>query len=211
MPRERSLDELLLCARGGDKDAFGALFQRLSPGVAGYLRAHRCPDVEDVTSEVFLAAFRGISRFEGDAAALRAWLFSLAHRRRVDAIRRAVRRPQVVDAGLDDDPHSEPSAEEVALSGSGAPQSGLHPSLTGGALALLHRLTEDQREVLALRVVADLSLEETAVALGRSVGAVKALQHRALEALRRLVEQGTAVGRTGDSGHGAYPPVAAVR
>ena len=176
MPRERSLDELLLRARGGDKDAFGALFQRLSPGVAGYLRAHRCPDVEDVTSEVFLAAFRGISRFEGDAAALRAWLFSLAHRRRVDAIRRAVRRPQVVDAGLDDDPRREPSAEDNAL------------AHTGGALALLHRLTEDQREVLALRVVADLSLEDTAVALGRSVGAVKSLQHRALDALRPVFE-----------------------
>jgi RNA polymerase sigma factor (sigma-70 family) len=199
MPRERSLDELLLRARGGDKDAFGALFQRLSPGVAGYLRAHRCPDVEDVTSEVFLAAFRGISRFEGDAAALRAWLFSLAHRRRVDAIRRAVRRPQVVDAGLDDDPRSEPSAEDSAL------------AHTGGALALLHRLTEDQREVLALRVVADLSLEDTAVALGRSVGAVKSLQHRALEALRQLVDEDPAMGRTGDSGHGAYPPVAAGR
>ena len=199
MPRERSLDELLLRARGGDKDAFGALFQRLSPGVAGYLRAHRCPDVEDVTSEVFLAAFRGISRFEGDSAALRAWLFSLAHRRRVDAIRRAVRRPQVVDAGLDDDPRSEPSAEDSAL------------AHTGGALALLHRLTEDQREVLALRVVADLSLEDTAVALGRSVGAVKSLQHRALEALRQLVDEDAAMGRTGDSGHGAYPPVAAGR
>jgi RNA polymerase sigma factor (sigma-70 family) len=199
MPRERSLDELLLRARGGDKDAFGALFQRLSPGVAGYLRAHRCPDVEDVTSEVFLAAFRGISRFEGDAAALRPWLFSLAHRRRVDAIRRAVRRPQVVDAGPDDDPRSEPSAEDSAL------------AHTGGALALLHRLTEDQREVLALRVVADLSLEDTAVALGRSVGAVKSLQHRALEALRQLVDEDAAMGRTGDSGHGAYPPVAAGR
>lgn len=199
MPRERSLDELLLRARGGDKDAFGALFRRLSPGVAGYLRAHRCPDVEDVTSEVFLAAFRGISRFEGDSAALRAWLFSLAHRRRVDAIRRAVRSPQVVDAGLGDDPRSEPSAEDSAL------------AHTGGALALLHRLTEDQREVLALRVVADLSLEDTAVALGRSVGAVKSLQHRALEALRQLVDEDVAVGRTGDSGHGAYPPVAVGR
>ena len=199
MPRERSLDELLLRARGGDKDAFGALFRRLSPGVAGYLRAHRCPDVEDVTSEVFLAAFRGISRFEGDSAALRAWLFSLAHRRRVDAIRRAVRSPQVVDAGLGDDPRSEPSAEDSAL------------AHNGGALALLHRLTEDQREVLALRVVADLSLEDTAVALGRSVGAVKSLQHRALEALRQLVDEDAAVGRTGDSGHGAYPPVAVGR
>ena len=209
MPRERSLDELLLRARGGDKNAFGALFQRLSPGVAGYLRAHRCPDVEDVTSEVFLSAFRGISRFEGDSAALRAWLFSLAHRRRVDAVRRVVRRPQVADVGLTDDPRTVPSAEEAALSG--GPESALHPSHTGGALALLHRLTEDQREVLALRVVADLSLEDTAVALGRSVGAVKSLQHRALESLRRLVDEDAALGRTGDGGHGAYPEVAVVR
>lgn len=209
MPRERSLDELLLRARGGDREAFGALFQQLSPGVAGYLRAHRCPDVEDVTSEVFLSAFRGISRFEGDSAALRAWLFSLAHRRRVDAVRRAVRRPQVADGGLDDDPRTVPSAEEAALSG--GPESGLQPSHTGGALALLHRLTEDQREVLALRVVADLSLEDTAMALGRSVGAVKALQHRALEALRRLVEEDAAVGRTGERDDRAYPAAAVGR
>lgn len=207
MPRERSLDELLMLARGGDKDAFGALFRQLSPGVAGYLRAHRCPDVEDVTSEVFLSAFRGIGRFEGDAGALRAWLFTLAHRRRVDAVRRAVR--SVEDAGLDDDPRTSPSAEDAALSG--GPESGLDPTHAGSALALLHRLTEDQREVLSLRVVADLSLEDTAAAMGRSVGAVKALQHRALEALRRVVDTDRALGRTGDPTRGTYPPVAVAR
>jgi RNA polymerase sigma-70 factor, ECF subfamily len=55
--------------------------------------------------------------------------------------------------------------------------------------ALLDQLSEDQREVVLLRIVGDLSLEQTATALGKRVGAVKALQHRALAALRRILDQ----------------------
>ena len=54
---------------------------------------------------------------------------------------------------------------------------------------LLQTLSPDQREVLLMRVVADLTLEQTAAALGKRVGAVKALQHRALASLRRVMEQ----------------------
>jgi RNA polymerase sigma-70 factor (ECF subfamily) len=85
--------------------------------------------------------------------------------------------PAEYDAGAD--PRVTASAEEAAMAGLG----------TDDMHRLLHQLSDDQRDVLLLRVVADLSLEQTAAALGKRVGAVKALQHRALATLRRVLEQ----------------------
>jgi len=171
-----ALDEAVAAARGGDPEAFGQLWQELSPGVAAYFRAQGVPDHEDLTSEVFLAAFRQMRRFTGGGSAFRALLFSIAHRRHVDWVRRQVRRgPSVPLDELTEDPCTTGSAEEVALAGLGEER----------VVALLAALTADQRAVLALRVLGELSLEETAQALGRDVGSVKSLQHRGLARLRR--------------------------
>ncbi len=177
------LDALVDAARAGGGWAFGRLWEQLAPSVAAYLRRRGVQDADDVTAEVFLAAFRGIARFHGDGPAFRAWLFTIAHHKGVDAVRRPARRELLVDsfAGsesdlLPDGPGPR-SAEDEALdrvSGS-------------AALRSLAVLTDDQREVLLLRVVADLSLAETAQVLRKPVGAVKALQHRALARLRSAV------------------------
>lgn len=176
------LDLLVDAARAGGGWAFGRLWELLAPAVAGYLRRRGVRDVDDVTSEVFLAAFRGIGRLEGDGAAFRAWLFTIAHHKAVDAVRRPTRElPVDAGAGTDGelllDRGVSRSAEDEAM------------DRVGGAAALrsLDVLTADQREVLLLRVVADLSLAETAQVLGKPVGAVKALQHRALARLRAAV------------------------
>ena len=175
------LDLLVDAARAGGGWAFGRLWELLAPVVAAYVRRRGVRDVDDVTSEVFLAAFRGIERFDGDGPAFRAWLFTIAHHKAVDAVRRPARELAVGSGGGDDD----------LLLDRGAVRSAEDEVIdqVGGAAAVrsLDVLTEDQRDVLLLRVVADLSLAETAQVLSKPVGAVKALQHRALARLRGAV------------------------
>lgn len=170
-------------ARVGAGWAFEQIYGELAGPVAGYLSSQGVDDAEGETNEVFLRAFRHLDHFDGDATALRSWLFTIAHNRVVDHRRFRSRRPRQ-DNPLDaDEPasahHSAPSAAEEALA-----------RLSQAALVRqLEMLVSDQRDVLLLRFVADLSLEETAAAMGRSVGAVKALQHRAVAAVRRRLEE----------------------
>ncbi|MCY7372983.1 MAG: RNA polymerase sigma factor [Spirochaetaceae bacterium] len=166
------LDLLVDAARAGGGWAFARLWEVLSPVVASYLRGRGTRDPEDVASEVFLAAFQRIGRFDGDGAAFRAWLFTIAHHKGVDALRRGPNR-EVLMEELDDG-RRHPSAEDTAIGRLGEE----------AALRRLDVLTDDQRAVILLRVVGDLSLAETALILGKPVGAIKALQHRALERLR---------------------------
>lgn len=135
------------------------------------------PDPEDALGEVFLHVARDLGRFKGDDAALRRWVFSIAHNRAMDAHRRAARHRSAVDAEVAERSRSEESP---------APPDPLDPEL----VEALSSLGADQREVVVLRFVADLPLEAVARITGRRVGAVKALQHRALENLRRAVSSG---------------------
>ena len=146
------------------------MYRALAPAVLGYLRGQRADDPEDLLGEVFLQVARDLPRFQGDDDDLRRWVFTIAHHRVVDAGRRRRRRPQLADAPVPDSA-APPSPE--------APDAEL--------LAALSALTPDQREVVVLRFVADLPLEDVARVLRRRVGAVKALQHRALENLRKAV------------------------
>ena len=155
-----------------DREA-AAIYRSLAPRVLGYLRSQGVDDPEALCGDVFVGVARDLGRFEGDDDALRSWVFSIAHNRVVDASRRRARRPaeagrEVVDGDLDPvAPPAEPT----------------DPAL----LAALAELTDEQREVLGLRFVADLSIEQVAELTGRSLGAVKAMQHRALDRLRSLL------------------------
>jgi RNA polymerase sigma-70 factor (ECF subfamily) len=178
------LDVFVDAARAGGGWAFGRLWSELSPAVYAYLRGRGAPDPEDIASDVFLAAFCGIDQFSGDGTAFRTWLFTIAHHKSVDATRRAGRLA-IPFVGLADrtetpadiaDCMTEPqrSAEDEAIDG-----------MSGdAALAILGRLSRGQQSVLLLRVVAGLSVRETATVLGRAPGAVKVAQHRALRRLR---------------------------
>ena len=168
-------DATVAAARAGDRAAFGLLWRELSPRVAAYLRSHGVADADDVTSDVFLAVFRQVGRFSGGGAAFRALVFTVAHRRQVDWHRQRARRGAWLTLDEAGPGPAVPSAESAALALLGDER----------VVAVLATLTPDQRSVLALRVVADLSLEETAAVLGKDLGAVKSLQHRALARLRR--------------------------
>jgi RNA polymerase sigma factor (sigma-70 family) len=148
-----------------DRSRAARVYEDLAAPVLGYLRALSVSDADDVLGEVFLQVVRDIDRFHGDEAAMRRWVFSIAHNRAMDAHRRTRRRPAPIPEVGDVPPPDEPFDAEL--------------------LDALARLSSDQREVVVLRFVADLSLESVARVNGRSVGAVKALQHRAIEHLSR--------------------------
>lgn len=174
-----ALDGVLVEAQAGDAGALRRLYDELAPRVHGYLRVRGAAEPEDLTSEVFLAVLPRLGQVTGGVSGLRALLFSVAHARLVDDLRARSRRPQAAPYDPDSDGRASASAEvqvEVRLG-------------EQRAHALLDRLPPAQREVLALRVLADLSLQQVAEALGRSEGSVKQLQRRGLLALRALVEQ----------------------
>ena len=110
----KDLDDLVAKAKGGSQGAFAAIYELLVRPVAGYLRSRGVPDVEDVTSEVFLAVFAGIGRFQGDAEGFRSWVFTIAHRRSVDHWRRVGRLPATEPLELGK-AGTAPSAETLAL------------------------------------------------------------------------------------------------
>ncbi|XAS67131.1 sigma-70 family RNA polymerase sigma factor [Micrococcaceae bacterium Sec5.7] len=153
---------------------FGAVYRKLSGAVLGYLRARGVDDPEAVTQDVFLAFFPKIGDLSGGLQGAKSLVFSIAHARLVDHYRRRDRAPAFSPYDALADSRSTASAEDQALG----------QIDSGGASALLQGLSEDHREVLALRVVADLSIEQVAGIMGKTPGAVKQLQRRALCNLR---------------------------
>lgn len=151
----------------------GALYAQLAPAVLGYLRAQRTPEPEDLLHDVFLQVARDLPGFTGDDTKLRSWVFSIAHNRVIDDRRRRAARPQKSDRVAPDrgylDRKLEPPEEEL--------------------IAACAALTADQREVVVLRFVGDLSLEEVSQLTGRRVTAVKRLQARGLARLAELLEE----------------------
>jgi RNA polymerase sigma factor (sigma-70 family) len=177
-------DAVLRAAHEGAPWALECIFTTLAPVVTGYLRVQGSVEPEDLTSEVFVAVLRNLGDFRGDEAGFRSWVFTIAHRRLLDERRRRARRP--TPEHLVDPP-------ETAAAGLTAPQdveTAIDRSLgTERVRFLCEQLAPGQRDVLLLRLVGDLSIEQTARALGRSTGAVKALQRRGLVTIGRLLER----------------------
>jgi RNA polymerase sigma factor (sigma-70 family) len=178
MQDRESVERLVAAAQTGDRSAFGAIYEIYAPSVLGYLRGLRVPDPEDTLGEVFVSLVRSVGNFEGDADGFRRWLFTIAHRRAMDAHRAQARRREDPT-----DPRALPDAGTATADLSDAVVERL--GLGARALEAVDRLTEDQRSVVLLRIVADLSVADTAAVLGKQPGAVKTLQRRALAALRR--------------------------
>jgi RNA polymerase sigma factor (sigma-70 family) len=155
---------------------FSAVYRTYASQVLGYLTARGVEDPEAAMQEVFLSVLPRLGTIHGGSAGLRTFIFSVAHARMVDDHRRQSRTPAKLpfEPGLDR--REESSAEAEALERI-SPQE---------VLDLLDGLPQDQREVLALRLVAGLTVEQSADAMGKSSGAVKQLQRRALGRLREL-------------------------
>jgi RNA polymerase sigma-70 factor (ECF subfamily) len=173
-------DRALARARAGDESGFIMLWTDLNPRLLRYLRILGC-DADDVASESWLQAVRDLGRFHADSAdEFRAWLFTIARHRAIDDARSRVRLRDrllapLLAAGQHGREDTSGSAEDEVLDGLS----------TRRAIALVGKLSKDQAEVVALRVIAGLDTDAVAAMLGKSPGAVRVILHRGLRALAR--------------------------
>lgn len=146
-----------------------------APSLLGFLRGQGMPDPENTLGEVWHDIARNIARFEGGPEQFRAWAFTIARNRVIDERRRISRRPT-----------SNGEVPDTAAPGDMEADTVGHDSATR-ILALL--LSDTQRDVILLRFVADLSVAQTAEVLGKREGAVKAIQNRAINQLRKKLKR----------------------
>lgn len=164
-------------ARRGEPSALTAIYIAVSPGILTYLRSHGSRDAEGLTQEVFVQLLPRIRRITGGASGVRALAFTIAHSRLVDEFRRRGRATELPYEVELDGRQVEPAESEA-----------LNNMKHRRAADLLASLGDDQKSVIMLRIFGDLSLEETAKIVGKSVGAVKQLQRRGLLALRAQLD-----------------------
>lgn len=172
---EETFDSVLAAARAGAEWAWSRIFREMAGAVTGYLAARGAAEPEDITSEVFLKVAQHIQTFEGDLKSFRSWVFVIAHRRLIDDRRSAGRKPDFTELPSDYSPNGRAGNVETEA---------LEALATDEIRQALELLTDGQRDVLALRMIAGLTLAETAEILGKKVNAIKAQQRRALEALQ---------------------------
>jgi RNA polymerase sigma-70 factor, ECF subfamily len=167
------LDDALARASRGDEAGFLELWRALQPRLLRFLRVVGCDDPDDVASETWLQVVRDLHRFSGGEEDFRRWLFTIGRHRAVDAARARSRRPAgAVNSGLDLLADTQQVEDQV-----------LEGMSVQGAVALLSRLSRDQAEAVALRVIAGLDTPDVAKILGKSSGAVRVALHRGLKAL----------------------------
>lgn len=171
---------LVYRAQQGDKEAFAQLYENHFDKIYRYvaLRIGNKTEAEDVTQQVFLNALRSISSFKWKGTPVSAWLFRIAHNLVVDYLRKEKKQATT-------------PLDESLVSSDSSPQLVAEHRLDIEQLtSATQRLTEAQREVISLRFAGELSVAEVAKVMGKSEGAVKALQHSAIVALRRTLSAG---------------------
>lgn len=172
--------ELLRRARANDEEALGTLYDEYAPLIYRYLyrRVQDAQIAEDLTSEVFVRMLQAIQSANVWRTSFRAWLYRIAHNLAVDHYRKQPPAPALsLDEGLVADQGDADSVLAERLS---------HQRLQ----AAIRLLTPGQQQVLALRFGEHLTTRQVAEIMGKNTGAVEALQHRALAALRRMLQKG---------------------
>jgi RNA polymerase sigma-70 factor (ECF subfamily) len=177
-------------ARAGDTHALGRLYDTYRDRVVRFAtgRLGDAEKAEDVTSETFESVLRNLGSYR-PGTDFEAWLFTIAHRRVADHFRRRSRRREVQ---LDVTVHPTGRGGRAALPGrlpavAGPEEAVLAAERRAEVAGAFRRLRADQQEVLALRVLGGLSAVQVAEVLGKSEGAVRVAQHRALRSLRELM------------------------
>lgn len=179
MGTPEEFERLITDARAGHGSALGELFHDIYPPVLRYLRASEPSEAEDLASDSWLDLASALRGFEGDERGLRALAFTIARRRLIDFQRqRARRRTAPTEPDRIDDERWAGDVEEEALTALG----------TEAALERVATLPPDQAEVILLRVLGGLPVEDVARIVDKRPGTVRVTQHRAL---RRLAEQMT--------------------
>lgn len=168
--------DLIRRAQAADPQALTAIYERFAPGIYRYIY-FRVGDPElarDIHSDVFVRMLEGIGRYEDRGWSIGSWLYRIAHARTVDSLRRRDRQAQ--------HPLQDDSAQVEG------PDAGIDSQVSRELVERgMAHLSESHRLVVRLRFIYGLSLEETASQMGRSIGSVKALQHRAMARLAAVL------------------------
>lgn len=158
----------------GEPAAWEWMLAEFSGPIAGYARRMGVADPDDVTGAVLESVARGVGNFSGSHSQFRSWVFSVAHSRIVDSLRSRARRPEVEFTDAHD--RTVGGADEVLGAGD--------PDLE----AAMRQLTEEQRSMLHLRFVLELSTKEIARVIDKSEVATRVALHRTTKRLRELLE-----------------------
>ena len=174
--------ELVDRAQRGDRSALEDLYLIHFDRIYGYLHVSvgNRHDAEDLTTQTFLKMIESIGKFRWRSAPFSAWLFRIAHNVAMDHFRGS-RRIQLEEEVPEPEDSAERSAEEEAMQSIGR----------ASTFELIERLSPDQQQVLTLKFVFNFSNADVAGILGKSEGAIKSLQHRALASLQKQVTQKT--------------------
>lgn len=172
-----SATALAAAAATGDCAAFAQLYDLYVDRIYRYVYYHvgNRQDAEDVTEQVFTRALEAVRRYRPDTGPFIAWLTRIARNTTIDHLRRRKAAQPLSDSFLDPNPWQDPEWVAEAR----CTQEQLRRAILG--------LRDEYREVIVLRFVEELSHAQTAAALGKSEGAVRVLQHRALAALRQAL------------------------
>ena len=167
-------------AQAGDREALEELYLIHFDRIYGYLHVSvgNRHDAEDLTTQTFLRMLEAIGKFRWQSAPFSAWLFRIAHNLAMDHFR-ATKRWQLEETPPEPDPDEVTSAEHGALESIGRKS----------MLELIDDLSPEQQQVLTLKFVFNFGNAEAATILGKTEGAVKSLQHRALASLQKQLEK----------------------
>jgi RNA polymerase sigma-70 factor (ECF subfamily) len=176
--RAAELRELVARGQRGEREALEELYLLHFDRIYGYLHLSvgNRHDAEDLTTQTFLKMLEAIGRFRWKSAPFSAWLFRIAHNLAMDHFR-ATKRWQPEEEVPEPEGAEESSAEDAALESIGR----------RSMLQLIEKLSHEQKQVLTLKFVFNFSNGETASILGKTEGAVKSLQHRALGSLQKQI------------------------
>ena len=175
------IEELVSRAQSGDKDAFTLLYQECVQPIYRYIYVrvgNHAEQAEDLTQEVFLKALNNLGHYHYDGKPFVSWLFRIAHNLVIDHYRQVTKSRYV------------PFTEGIIVIADEDTAAIVEQSMeTSEVKQAIEKLPAQQREVISLRFVSDLSVAETAMAMGKTEGTVKKLQHVALTKLRKLMEK----------------------
>ena len=175
---QSDLEGYLVAAQQGDPTAFEMIWKNLNPRITRFA-AVQCYgstlDYEEVVSEAWISVAKDISKFKGDFAAFRSWVYALTRNRLIDGTRKRDRQVKnggdVTELNLED---SAPHMEDLIES----------DEAVKSIVERINQLPKSQAEIVMLRIVADLSVQETAKVVSKSENTVRVLCHRGLATLR---------------------------
>jgi RNA polymerase sigma-70 factor (ECF subfamily) len=178
IPRANDDTPLVLRAIQRDQEAFGELYDRHVTRVYRhiYYMVGNAAEAEDLSAQTFLKAWEAIDRYQVRGAPFVSWLLRIAHNLGVSHLRSRRETSQVHEGLIDDKPRRDP--EHVA-------QQTAEEEMVRAAIL---KLREEQRQVIILRFIEDLEYPEVAEIIGKSVAAIRVIQHRALNALRKQMK-----------------------